>query len=169
MQTFITSYTGDWVYTAQTLDNQRLNKQALEGWQILMTLLELDPHGNHRPARGWANHPATRQWAGYELALYGYIQTMVKEWHNRGYKSTIGDKATQTIEVAYRTNRLADFEEPWWRTSDYMPAIASTHRQALLWKNYEHYSQFRWAEDSGSRPDTYEYIWASQLTVPATN
>jgi len=170
MQTFMTSDTGDWVYTAQTLDNLRLNKQALEGWQILLTLLELDPNGEHRPARGWANHPATRQWAGYEMALYGYIQTMVKEWHNRGYKSTIGDKATKTIEVAYENALLGDYEEPWWRTSPTtMSAVASTHRQALLWKNYPHYSQFQWPEDSGRQPDTYEYFWVADLDTERTN
>jgi hypothetical protein len=38
-------------------------------------------------------------------------------------------------------------------------AISSSHRQALLVKNYGWYSQFDWPEDYGSKPDTYEYVW----------
>lgn len=170
MQTFITSYEGDWVYTAQTLDNLRLNKQALEGWQILMTLLELDPSGEYRPARGWVNHPATKMWRGYELALYGYITTMVTEWHKRGYQSTIADKATRTIEVGYSQGLVTNYEEPWWRLNkDVLKAVATTHRQALLWKNYPHYKQFRWSEDSGQQPDTYEYFWVGNIDTERTN
>jgi hypothetical protein len=163
MQTFLTSDTGDHAYTASTLDNLRLNKQALEGWQILLTLLELDPSGNHRTPRGWVNHPATKMWRGHELALYEYIMTMVKEWVSRGYNSTIGDKATETIRVAYENvllpNHLIDNSPQWLSNPEKMKAIASSHRKALLWKNYEHYSQFNWPEDSGQQPKTYEYIW----------
>lgn len=163
MQTFLTSYTGDHAYTARTLDNLRLNKQALEGWQILLTLLELDPQGNHRIPRGWVNHPATKMWRGHELALYEYIMTMVDEWVKRGYNSTIGDKATATIQVAFENNllpnHLIDNRPQWLANPDKIRAIASSHRVALLWKNYEHYSQFNWAEDFGKQPKTYEYIW----------
>lgn len=169
MQTFITSDRGDFAYTARTLDNLRLNKQALEGWQILLTLLELDPQGNHRTPRGWVNHPATKMWRGYELALYGYIQTMVKEWVLRGYNSTIGDKATETIKVAYENALVTEYQDPWWRTPEIMSQVASTHRQALLWKNYEHYSQFGWAEDIGFQPKSYEYLWVGNLDDERTN
>jgi hypothetical protein len=163
MQTFLTSYTGDHAYTAKTLDNLRLNKQALEGWQILLTLLELDPMGNFRNPRGWVNHPATKMWRGHELALYEYIQVMVTEWVSRGYNSTIGDKATKTIEVAYQNQLLPNHEidnRPQWLSDpEKIKAIASSHRTALLWKNYSHYSQFGWQEDVGSQPKAYEYIW----------
>jgi hypothetical protein len=37
--------------------------------------------------------------------------------------------------------------------------IAISHRVALLNKDYEWYSQFKWPEDKGNRPETYEYIW----------
>ena len=163
MQTFLTSDIGDHAYTAHTLDNLRLNKQALEGWQILLTLLELDPMGNFRQPRGWVNHPATKMWRGHELALYEYIMTMVREWVSRGYNSTIGDKATETIRVAHENvllpNHLVDDQPQWLLDPDKMKAIASTHRNALLWKNYSHYSQFGWSEDTGTKPKTYEYIW----------
>ena len=54
MQTFV-PLTSSFEDIARTLDRARLNKQALEGWQILTTLLELDPQGDHRQPKGWGN------------------------------------------------------------------------------------------------------------------
>lgn len=163
IQTFITSYDGDHAYTAGTLDNLRLNKQALEGWQILMTLLELDPQGNFRKPKGWVNHPAVKMWRNHELALYQYIIAMTKEWKKRGYNTTIDDKATQTLQVAFENALLPDHRfdnRPLWLTDPAkIFAVASSHRTALLVKNYEHYSQFDWAENTNPAPQKYEYVW----------
>ena len=106
MQTFV-PLTSSFEDIARTLDRARLNKQALEGWQILMTLLELDPQGNHRAPKGWVNHPAVKMWRGHEMSLYLYIQAMVDEWKNRGYNSTIGDKAKATIQTAIRSGVIS--------------------------------------------------------------
>jgi hypothetical protein len=156
MQTFMPSV--NYTETASMLDNKRLNKQALEGWQILMNLLELDPEGNYRAPKGWSNHPAVKMWRGYEWSLYTYIQEMVKEWKRRGFKSTIGDKATKTFLVFNK--RPLTLEHPDWledmRTSD---SVTSSHRLALLVKDYEWYSQFGWEEDPGYPPVDYEYTW----------
>jgi hypothetical protein len=73
-----------------------------------MTLLELDPQGNHRVPKGWYNHPAVKMWRGHEYALYRYIQAMVSEWKSRGYKSTIGDKAKATIMRAIELGLLEE-------------------------------------------------------------
>jgi hypothetical protein len=147
---------------AKVLDRQRLNKQALEGWQILMTLLELDPQGNHRVPKGWANHPAVKMWRGHEMALYLYIEDMVTEWKQRGYKSTIADKAHATIMQAIKLGLV----EPgvvtypdWIEDHHQYSEIASSHRTALLNKDYEWYSQFGWDEDPGKRPESYDYVW----------
>ncbi len=161
MQTFV-PITSSYEDIARTLDRARLNKQALEGWQVLMTLLELDPQGNHRVPKGWVNHPAVKMWRGHEVALYQYIQAMVNEWLNRGYKSTIGEKAKQTMLTAIERGIVSpSYSSPpsWMVDSDLYRKIASSHRTALLSKDYEWYSQFRWPEDLGTRPDTYEYIW----------
>jgi hypothetical protein len=161
MQTFVPTTTG-YADIAKTLDRQRLNKQALEGWQIMMTLLELDPQGNHRQAKGWRNHPAVKMWRGHEQALNNYVQFMVKEWKSRGYKSTIGDKAEITIKQAVRLGIVDPSNDtlPDWLTDpELREAVASSHRVALLNKDYEWYSQFDWVEDTGRRPDTYEYVW----------
>ena len=161
MQTFVplTSTVDD---IAKVLDNKRLNKQALEGWQILMTLLELDPQGNHRVPKGWYNHPAVKMWRGHEMALFMYVNAMVEEWKSRGYKSTIGVKAWGTIQVAMSKGLVSDsnLDAPQWiEDKDLFEQIASSHRTALLNKDYEWYSQFGWAEDTGTKPETYNYIW----------
>ena len=160
MQTFV-PLTSSYEDIARVLDNKRLNKQALEGWQILMNLLNLDPQGQHRASKGWSNHPAVKMWKGHETALYLYIQAMVTEWKRRGYKSTIGDKAKATMIVALKLGLLPDSaSNPNWILSrETFSSIAASHRLALLNKDYEWYSQFSWPEDTGSRPETYEYIW----------
>ena len=160
MQTFVPE-TSSFESIAKVLDNRRLNKQALEGWQILMTLLELDPQGEHRTPKGWVNHPAVRMWRGHEVALYRYIIAMVDEWKRRGFKSTIGDKAHATIMRATELGLIdGHTDNPNWLSSfDQFSTIASSHRLALLSKEYEWYSQFQWPEDRGVRPETYEYVW----------
>jgi hypothetical protein len=160
MQTFVPITTG-FSDIAKVIDNRRLNKQALEGWQIMMTLLELDPQGEHRQPKGWKNHPATKMWRGHEVALNSYIQAMVVEWKKRGYKSTIGDKANSTLDRAVELDIISnDYSDPDWLADlSKFSQIASSHRLALLSKEYEWYSQFGWPEDSGKRPENYDYIW----------
>lgn len=160
MQTFL-PLTSNAFDIAKVLDNKRLNKQALEGWQILMTLLELDPDGNHRTPKGWVNHPAVKMWRGHEMALFMYITAMVQEWLDRGFKSTIGTKASNTIQVAINKNLITGeiTSPPWLENKDLFEQIAASHRLALLNKDYEWYSQFGWPEDTGTKPETYEYLW----------
>jgi len=161
MQTFV-PVTTSFKDIAKVLDNKRLNKQALEGWQILMVLLELDPQGEHRVPKAWVNHPAVKMWRGHEMALYYYIQCMVDEWKRRGYKSTIGDKAKATVFCALDLGIIDDsnmFNPQWMRYQPQYKEIAASHRAALLSKDYEWYSQFNWPEDKGYRVETYEYVW----------
>lgn len=163
MQTFVPL--NNFTTIASVLDRQRLNKQALEGWQIMMTLLELDPQGNHRQPKGWVNHPAVKMWRGHEHALFQYVATMVDEWKSRGYKSTIGEKAQSTINRAVELGIVGPVDEnndywpTWIADADTYGEVASSHRVALLHKDYEWYSQFNWPEDTGKRPETYEYVW----------
>jgi len=148
--------------TAKVLDRARLNKQALEGWQILMNLVQLDPQGNDRISKGWSNHPAVKMWRGHEGALTYYILKMVLEWQRRGYKSTIGEKALTTYYQAVKLGRITKDSHrlpEWMRDATTFGPIASSHRMALLNKDYEWYSQFDWPEDKGVRPASYDYIW----------
>lgn len=165
MQTFITSTNGGLAFriTAEELDNKRLNKQALEAWQIMMTNLRLDPQGNYREPRGWYNHPATKMWRGHEVVLGQYIDWMAGEWRRRGFKTTIDTKANQTLEVARNSGLLVgnQYTIPWIEDTAKFEALASSHRTALLSKNYEWYSQFGWEEDKGAAPESYEYVWGN--------
>ena len=169
MQTFLPIASTDFAQSAKVLDNKRLNKQALEGWQIMLTLLELDPEGHDRKPRGWVNHPAVVMWRDHETVLWTYVMAMVEEWKARGFKSTIGDKASATLDVAYARGILGTIGSlpEWMSKANIFEAVASSHRSALLCKNYEWYSQFEWAEDTGVVPESYAYVWGMS-TNPST-
>jgi len=160
MQTFV-PLTTKFSDIAQVLDNKRLNKQALEGWQILMVLTRLNPDGSQRVVKGWANHPAVKMWEGHEKALALYATTMCDEWLRRGYNSTMIPKIQGTLTRALELGRISDeLTFPYWlEDKDTYEQIASTHRIALLRKEYEWYSQFGWPEDKGYRPEYYQYLW----------
>lgn len=157
MQTFLPEPT--FSLCAKALDNKRLHKQALEGYQILMVLTELAPDGSHRTPKGWVNHPAVKMWRGYEFGLVSYIHCMVEEWKGRGFNSTLAEKVDFIAETANIVKTPETYRPNWWMDLDTFIPIMHTHRLALLNKNYEHYSQFGWEQDTGTRPDTYEYIW----------
>jgi hypothetical protein len=161
MQTFMPIASTDFSDIAKVLDNKRLNKQALEGWQIMMNLLQLDPQGEHRVSKGWSNHPAVKMWKGHEQSLYDYIVAMTDEWILRGYKTTIKDKASETLKVATLHGLVSNITKPptWITESQVYKEVAKSHRLALLTKDYEWYSQFGWDEDSGKAPESYDYVW----------
>jgi len=164
MQTFLTS--SQWNVspseifsaTAKTLDNKRLNKQALEAWQILMTNLRLNPDNTLRTSKAWMNHPATRMWTGCDSLLLDYINEMVTEWVARGYKSTIADKAQHTFRHALRIGATPSSPNlPNWITNPLMlESVVNTHRIALSAKEWDHYKQFEWVN---AEPASYEYHW----------
>lgn len=79
MQTFLPY--SSFEESARILDYRRLGKQRVEAWQILRSLDGI--------TKGWSNHPAVRQWLGYEGALAEYGRVMCKEWINRGYRDSM--------------------------------------------------------------------------------
>lgn len=121
---------------ATVLDMRRLGKQRVETLQILNVLHNLT-------AKGWANHPAVKMWRGYEQALVNYGLTICEEWISRGYKDTCYDK----ISKYYKQGRIM---YPRWLGGK----VHSTHRAALLFKDYTHYSRFGWTE-----VPEYNYYW----------
>jgi len=163
MQTFLVD-TGSFEVTARQLDNKRLHKQTLEAWQTLLTLTQLDPAGNDRQQKGWVNHPVTRMWRGSEALLVSYISATYFEWRFRGYKSTLLPKTFATFDRALELGRVSpELTLPaWMQDTKYFKRLVSTHRRALLVKNYDWYSQFGYPEDSGASPGSYEYLWPHQ-------
>lgn len=152
MQTFLPY--PDFEASVATLDYRRLGKQRVECFQLLkvlgnstdvdLTLSEgvVQPE-LHKPAgrkNGWANHPATRMWRGYEGALAEYHDACINEWVKRGYNNTM---------------RLRAKPGPWPKPPFFGDAeFHASHRSNLLRKLPEHYSQFGWTEG----PDL-PYIW----------
>jgi len=130
MQTFLPY--PSFIESAKCLDYRRLGKQRVEARQILRAL---------RNGGTWKNHPAVRMWAGYELALSLYGDTMIQEWTLRGY--------VNNMELICPYVRRQDY--PQW-FGDW--AFHSSHRSNLLRKDRSYYGRFGWSES-----DTLPYVW----------
>lgn len=116
MQTFLIS--SNFAQSAAVLDPKRLNKQIVEGNQILSTLLN---------GSKWHHHPAVLQWKGYENGLATYIRTFINEADRRGFKVDKG-VANVTQHDAAIANSAAI--PPWLGNERFH----SSHRSKLLFK-----------------------------------
>jgi len=132
MQTFLPYKS--YYLIAKCLDWRRLGKQRVEAYQILNILL------NRTKKAGWKNHPAVKMWAGYELSLALYFNTIVKEWIRRGYNNNMDLESIDGIIV-----------HPIWLGDE---RVHSSHRSNLLRKDFDHYSRFGWVEIPLN-----EYFW----------
>ena len=125
----------------QELDSKRLGKQRVEAYQLLRTLIG--------QSRGWANHPCTKMWRGYELALAFYGILACEEWKSRKYE----DNLIGPIKLIATglTVQGAKLTYPWWLGE---PRLHASHRSNLLRKDPDFYGKCGWAE-----PPTLEYYW----------
>jgi len=130
MQTFLPY--PDFTTSAQVLDSRRLGRQRVEAYQILRVLSGL--------TQGWVSHPAVRMWRGWETALSAYMNAMIEEWVERGYRNRM-------LRIAL----TGDFEMPPWIGD---AAFHAAHRSNLLRKDPGHYRRF-WPHE----PDDLPYIW----------
>lgn len=135
MQTFLPY--ADFIDSAEVLDMRRLGKQRVETKQIITAL---------EGGKGWANHPATKMWGGYEAALAQYGLDMCMEWRSRGYKDSLLPFFADRLQRNYK------FPE-WLGDSDFHLA----HRSNLLRKMPEHYRLY-WPDE----PNTLPYIWPAR-------
>ena len=116
MQTFLP--TPNFSESAIILDRGRLNKQIVEGNQILTTLVTDSK---------WRNHPAVLQWKGHERGLVAYIRAFINEAQRRGYKTEKG-----LVNVARYDVAIANSQEiPPWLGDE---RFHSSHRSRLLFK-----------------------------------
>jgi Pyrimidine dimer DNA glycosylase len=133
MQTFLADPSFDGC--AVVLDNKRLNKQLLEGRQILSALAT---------GKGWIHHPATKMWAGYEVTLLDYLDEIRYEAHDRGIKTDTNWNAILDI-FANHTDLYKNTKLPWWWNNPFIQDnIIVTHRGRLYIKDPEHYHQYEW-------------------------
>lgn len=131
----------DFTKTAIALDGKRLNKQKVELYQILNTISRGDA------AKGWKNHPAVKMARGYERFFIEYGLSIAMECLNRNYKDTLIPKIEH-----FKSIFDAQYKIPHYWGDE---RLHSSHRSALLFKNYEHYSQFGWTETP-----KIDYHWA---------
>jgi len=116
----------------RVLDYRRLGKQRLEARLLLETL--------RGERRGWARHPATLMWQGYENALTAYMNAAIREWVRRGYRNSLPIVKLRGPVVM----------PPWLGKR----AFHASHRSNLLRKDPAWYGQFGWKES----PDL-PYVW----------
>lgn len=155
MQTFLPSTNYAWA--AQMLDSKRLNKQILEGYQILNVLSGQSPTG------GWRNHPAVLMWKNHEGALLKYLNYMISEAKNRGIKT---DKNESNIKNLFdKLGDAWDYSEPQWFYNDLdSMRIVTTHRANLFKKDPIYYAKFQYATISPYNTpccSTCQYYWVT--------
>lgn len=157
MQTFLPY--ADFKESASVLDMKRLGKQRVEAYQILRIVCGIDRY------KSWRNHPAVSMWVGYHKALSLYLNTMIDEWEQRGYRNNMGkihigkyvivvpppinssgfDRYTSTVAAP------GDVTYPhWFGDNDFHAA----HRSNLLRKNAVWYEKFGWTENND-----LSYLW----------
>ena len=157
MQTFL-PYT-DFDKSAQVLDNKRLNKQILEGYQILNVLSNPDPKA------GWRNHPAVKMWRGHEHGLFGYIESMVKEADIRGIKTE--NNVANLNALRNRVGKTWGSGLPKWFDDDTIVLkVTTTHKANLYIKDSIYYCDFLSAvEDEHNEPccEKCSYFWVTHV------
>lgn len=136
MQTFLPS--SDFTACAQMLDSKRLNKQILEGYQILNVLSGKSPTG------GWRNHPAVLMWKGHEYYLHTYIAAMIYEAKLRGIKTDKNQENIENLETSCRQSWGVD-SPSWLSDKKKIMRIITTHKANLFRKDPIYYANFQTA------------------------
>ena len=155
MQTFLPY--ADFAKSAKALDSKRLNKQILEGYQILKVLSNPDPKA------AWRNHPAVKMWRGSEHMLLNYVMKMIGEANVRGIKT---DKNLANINALVKSEGMYWGIEPptWWGNKSIMNRVTTTHKANLYRKDPEYYIGFvKSVSSKDNTPccDTCQYYWVT--------
>lgn len=151
MQTFLPYK--DFDKSAKALDNKRLNKQILEGYQILKVLNNPDPRA------AWRNHPAVKMWRGHEQALFEYIMAMVKQADLRGIKTDKNKDNIYSLRLATIKQWGNGYPE-WYRNG--IERITESHRANLYRKDPEYYMDFV-HDRANPCCDTCQYYWPTHI------
>jgi hypothetical protein len=129
----------DYRETARCLDLRRLNKNITEAFQVFRWCIgEGKRQGNPHPYN---------MWLGYEESLLEYIQEMHLEWNGRYDAGLRGGVRThknglEATEILGRIDASL-YPQPYWIEDE---RLISSQRSALLYKDFEWYSQFGWTE-----------------------
>ena len=128
--------------TARVLDRQRLGKQRVEAYQILLTNLKVKA-AEPGSKIAWSRHPAVVMWRGYEKTLCEYGIVICEEWIRRGYKDSLKERF-----VLFRDEFKDQEVIPFWLGDDRLHA---SHKSKLMQKNAALYSF--------AIPKDLEYFW----------
>ena len=138
MQTFLPL--PDYYESMKCLDPKRLGNQVYrEG----LTLLR----------GGWSKHPAYKMWRGHEYHLGLYLLAGMKALNERD-KFYPESQAKIEAEMA----KFSDTGAPPWFGDE---RLHSSHRAALLKKDFQWYSKFGWSEqpDPLTAEGKFNYWW----------
>lgn len=162
MQTFL-PYTNT-NKVARALDNKRLNKQILEGYQILNIL------SGTSKSNAWKNHPAVLMWKTYEKGLWDYIQSMIVEAKFRNIKTENNEKNLNNLKkLCWKDwgQKKPDF----WQDDTKVMRIITTHRANLFKKDPLYYAEYQYAISSPynipccpERKMPCQYYWVTHET-----
>lgn len=108
---------------AAVLDNKRLWKQVLEADGILKVIKD--------KSSGYQNHPIVKMWQNYPDSLLYYRNCVLEEWMDRRLDN-------KPVLSYIRPNIM-----PYWLGDE---RLHSSHRAALLFKNFDYYKKFGWIE-----------------------
>ena len=111
--------------SAKILDNQRLNKQITEAYQILDGCLD--------DSYSWSKHPACKIWKGHEKLLLQYIACCIDEWRSRGFSSHSSDKFVIYANKVYDNNKYITTYQNCLITT----YLCLTHKSNLFRKFWE--------------------------------
>lgn len=123
MQTFLPL--PNYFDSMRCLDPKRLGNQI---WREGLTLIR----------GGWKHHPASKMWKNHEyhLGLYLLEGCKILEERGKAYPAVI-EKIK--LEMAKHKNTG---HPPWFGDN----RLHSSHRSALLYKNFDWYKKFNWTE-----------------------
>ena len=128
--------------SARILDNKRLGCQRKEAMQILTIIL------GRAKSKAWRNHPVVKMWRGHAEALKLYLNTIISEWINRGFRNNM-----QLCKINKKRLKM-----PCWLGR---AKFHKAHRMNLLRKDFEHYSK-HFKQDSKQKIgviDGWSYEW----------
>ena len=134
MQTFLPHST--FTNCAIALDNKRLNKQILEGYQILNVNSGMSKTG------GWRNHPAVLMWRGFEGALLDYINEMIKEAKRRGINTEGNENNINSLVNKVGSKWTHDIPS-WMYDNTKLMRVITTHRSNLFKKDPLYYARYQ--------------------------
>lgn len=144
---------------ARALDNKRLNKQILEGYQILKVLSGASPSG------AWRNHPAVLMWKGYEMGLWSYVRSMVDIASLRGIKTENNVKNLNELYEQFHKD-WGNEHPAFWLDENKVMRIITTHRANLFRKDPIYYAKYQYAATSPynipccpDRKQPCQYYW----------